>query len=320
MDTKVNNTSKPKLMRDAVIDTIYNAAKEDKNIIFISADLGAAALDKFRKYLPGQFIHAGISEQNMVDLASGLALSGKKVFLYAMAPFITARCYEQIKSVLASMNLPVTLIAVGVGLGYDHATMTHFTTEDVACMRALNGIEVLSPSDENSAIAITRAAINKPAFRYIRLERQPQRHLYRGNFTNEVEQGFVHLVEGVDVVIVGCGYLVHKALLAKESLEKLKVSAGVIDLFRIKKINAAGLISIISSYPAVVTIEEQILDGGFGSAVLETLSDQNVSKPLKRLGIGDGFDVVNGDRDQLHELYGIDTPNIVEAALSIIGT
>lgn len=316
----MNNTSKPKLMRDAVIDTIYNAAKEDKNIIFISADLGATALDKFRKCLPGQFIHAGISEQNMVDLASGLALSGKKVFLYAMAPFITARCYEQIKSVLASMNLPVTLIAVGVGLGYDHATMTHFTTEDVACMRALNGIEVLSPSDENSAIAITRAAINKPAFRYIRLERQPQRHLYRGDFTSEVEQGFVHLVEGVDVVIVGCGYLVHKALLAKASLEKLKVSAGVIDLFRIKQINAAGLTNIISSYPAVVTIEEQILDGGFGSAVLETLCDQNVTKPLKRVGIGDGFDVVNGDRDQLHELYGIDTPHIVEAALSIMGT
>ena len=320
MNTNVNNTSKPILMRDAVIDTIYDAAKSDKDIIFISADLGAAALDKFRDFLPDQFIHAGISEQNMVDLASGLSLSGKKVFLYAMAPFITARCYEQVKSVLASMNLPVTLIAVGVGLGYDHATMTHFTTEDVACMRALNGIEVLSPADENSAIAITKAAINRPAFRYIRLERQPQKHLYHSSFTNSVEQGFVHLVEGVDVGIVGCGYLVHKALLAQKTLEKLKVSAGVIDLFRIKTINAAGLTNILSSYPALVTIEEQILDGGFGSAVLETLCDQNISKPLKRIGIRDGFDVVNGDRDQLHNLYGIDTPHIVEAALSIIGT
>ena len=126
-------------------------------------------------------------------------------------------------------------------------------------------------------------------------------------------------MEGVDVVIVGCGYLVHKALLAQESLEKLKVSAGVIDLFRIKKINSAGLTNILSSYPALVTIEEQILDGGFGCAVLETLCDQNISKPLKRLGIRDGFDVVNGNRDHLHDLYGIDTPHIVEAALSIVG-
>ena len=92
MDKTVDYTAKPRLMRDAVIDTIYTAAKEDNDIIFISADLGATSLDKFRRSLPSQFIHAGISEQNMVDLASGLALSGKKVFLYAMAPFITARC------------------------------------------------------------------------------------------------------------------------------------------------------------------------------------------------------------------------------------
>ena len=91
MDTNSISANQPKLMRDTVIDTICDAAEIDKDIIFISADLGAASLDRFRRNLPDQFIHAGISEQNMVDLASGLALSGKKVFLYAMAPFITAR-------------------------------------------------------------------------------------------------------------------------------------------------------------------------------------------------------------------------------------
>ena len=130
----------PPLMRDAVIDRIFEEARIDKNILFISADLGAAALDRYRKELPDQFIHAGISEQNMVDLSSGLALSGKKVFLYAMAPFLTARCYEQIKCVIASMNLPITLIAVGVGLGYDHATWNHCTPEDIACMRAVGWV------------------------------------------------------------------------------------------------------------------------------------------------------------------------------------
>jgi transketolase len=218
------------------------------------------------------------------------------------------------------MNLPVTLLAVGAGLGYDHATLTHFSTEDVACMRALNGIEVLSPSDEKSAISITMAAINKPAFRYIRLERQQQEHLYHGDFDEFLEQGFVHLVEGLDIVIIACGYLVHKALKAQELLKKYDVSAGVIDLFRIKKINTAGLVEALSNYTAVVTVEEQMLDGGFGSAILETLCDQNISKPLRRLGIKDGFNVVNGDRDHLHELYGIDTPHIVEAALSFTGT
>ena len=135
---------KSRLMRDAFIDEIYKSAISDKDIIFISADFGAAALDDFRENLPDQFIHAGISEQNMVDVSVGLALTGKKVFLYAMAPFITTRCYEQTKAVISSMRLPITLIAVGVGLGYDHATLTHFTTEDIAIMRALNGIRSVS--------------------------------------------------------------------------------------------------------------------------------------------------------------------------------
>jgi len=92
---------KPRLMRDVVIETICAAARKDKNVLFVSADLGAVALDDLRRDLPNQFIHAGIAEQHMIDLAAGLALSGKKVFCYAMAPFITARCYEQIKCVLA---------------------------------------------------------------------------------------------------------------------------------------------------------------------------------------------------------------------------
>ena len=216
MDTPAMFSAPPKLMRDVVIDKIHNAARKDKDILFISADLGAAALDDFRSDLPDQVIFAGVSEQNMVDLASGLALSDKKVFLYGMAPFITARCYEQVKCVIASMHLPVTLIGVGVGLGYDHATLTHFTPEDVACMRSLNGIEILSPSDEESATIMATEAINNPAFRYIRLERKPQDHIYHGEFTKALERGFAQLGEGRDVAIVACGYMLHKALKAQK--------------------------------------------------------------------------------------------------------
>ena len=147
--------SKIKLMRDAFIEEIYKIALNDEDIIFISADFGAAALDDFRENLPDQFIHAGISEQNMVDVGAGLALTGKKVFLYAMAPFITTRCYEQIKTVISSMQLPITLVGVGVGLGYDHATLTHFSTEDIAIMRALNGIRILTTVDSESSAYIS---------------------------------------------------------------------------------------------------------------------------------------------------------------------
>lgn len=310
--------SKPKLMRDAFVESLYDAAKTDRNVFFLSADFGAAALDSFRKNLPDQFIHTGISEQNMVDVGAGLALSGKKVFLYAMAPFITARCYEQTKSVIASMNLPITLIAVGVGLGYDHATLTHFTPEDVACMKALNGIEVLSPCDHESAAQMARLSVEKPAFRYIRLERQPQTLLYKENDSSTLHEGFSVLSEGTDICLVACGYFTHKILKAKALLKEKGIDAGVVDLFRIKPLNRAGLMKVFNNYPAILSAEEQLLEGGFGSAIAELLTDHRSTIPLKRMGIQDGFEVVNGNRDYLHQLYNIDIPDIVHNAEQLI--
>ena len=161
-----NDPEKKKLMRDVVIDQIYNAATTDRNIVFISADFGAQSLDKFRNELPDQFIHAGISEQNMVDLSSGLSISGKQVFLYAMAPFITARCYEQIKCSISAMNQKVTLVGIGVGLGYADAGPTHYTTEDISTMRVFPNIELLTPADAYSTKVITQECMKKPKFRF----------------------------------------------------------------------------------------------------------------------------------------------------------
>ncbi|CAK0768784.1 1-deoxy-D-xylulose-5-phosphate synthase [uncultured Gammaproteobacteria bacterium] len=313
--TEIKSTER--LMRDAFIDTVFQAAKADRDLYFLSADFGAAALDAFRRDLPEQFIHTGICEQNMVDLGAGLAIAGKRVMLYAMAPFITARCYEQIKAVLVSMRLPVTLIAVGVGLGYDHATMTHFTPEDVAAMRALNGMEVLSPCDAEAAEALARDLIARPRLSYVRLERQGMAPAYNGTFAALKVDGLATLAEGKDVVIVACGYLTHKALKAREQLATAGISAAVIDLFRIKPLNGAELVRRLAMYPAVVTVEEQLLDGGFGGAVLEAMADAGLSRPVRRLGLRDGFEVVNGSRDHLHHLYGIDTPYIVAAAAGL---
>ena len=145
-----------KFQRDILIDKIYEMALKDKDIYFISADFGAPSLDRLRDDLLEQFIHAGISEQNMIDVAAGLSLAGNKVYVYAMAPFITLRCYEQLKCSLAMMNLPVTVIAVGPGLGYADAGPTHYLTEDFACLRALVQCEVYSASDSIMSVSFQR--------------------------------------------------------------------------------------------------------------------------------------------------------------------
>ncbi len=305
------------LMRDAFIDHVYEAAKRNPALMFLSADFGAKALDRFRAELPDQFIHTGIAEQNMVDLGAGLAIAGKQVMLYAMAPFITARCYEQIKAVLCAMNLPITLVGVGAGLGYDHATLTHFTPEDIASTKALNHMEVWSPADSPTALALARLVTEHPRLRYVRLERQAMPDLGGEVATADLmEHGYRHLRRGTDICLVACGYLVHKALKVCDDLAADGISAGVVDLYRIKPVPAA-LVGELAAYRGLVTVEEQMIEGGFGSGILEAMADSGRMRPLKRLGLRDGFDVSNGSRDQLHTKYGIDTPDIAAAARTL---
>tara|TARA_B100000686_G_C16524815_1_gene829135 strand:- start:15 stop:938 length:924 start_codon:yes stop_codon:yes gene_type:complete len=296
--------------RDVFIDTIYDAAKKDKNIIFVSADFGAPALDKFRERLPEQFIHSGISEQHMIDMSAGLALSNKKVFVYAMAPFLTLRCFEQIKCSLALMNLPVTIVSIGAGLGYADAGPTHYTTEDVACMRSLVNLEVYSPSDEISTKKIATLSLEKPKLRIIRLERHALPKVHKENDLI-VESGYKNLIEGNDVTIISYGHMLHRAIQVCNNLKKDGVSINLIDLFCIKPISK-DLIYSLKKFDNIITIEEQCLDGGFGSSILEYLSDHGVKKNVKRLGLPNRYYFENGGREYLLDKYGLSINNIMK--------
>ncbi len=308
------------MMRDIVIAAIFAAAEKNSDIVFMSADLGAPALDRFRENLPDQFIFAGISEQNMIDVAAGLALSGKTVFCYAMAPFITARCYEQTKCSLAAMSLPVTLIGVGVGLGYDDASMTHYAFDDIALMRALNGIEIVTPCDDETAAMAIQLMLECPRFCYLRLDRYELPPIHDG--ADYRVNGMGILADSEDVVIVACGNMVHKAMHARDFLLDQseswshgvrRLDVGVIDLHRIKPLGPLAL--ALRKYDHIVTVEEHVLEGGLGSVVAEVIVDNGLKCSLKRLGLADGFKIVNGNREELHAYYHIDTKDIVDACL-----
>lgn len=307
----------PALQRDILIDTIFEAAKADRNVYFVTADLGAQALDRFRAELPDQFIHSGISEQHMMDMAAGLAMVGKKVYTYAMACFATARCYEQTKCAVALHRQPVTLIGVGVGMGYDDAGPTHYTTEDMAAMRALAGIEIWTPSDVESTIALGKLTLETPAFRYIRLERPALPDLYHGRFSEVMSDGVAELKRGTDICLISCGYMLHKSLEVAAKLEAEGLSVGVVDLFRLKPIAGDALARILSSYKAVVTIEEHFLYGGMGSAVLEYLADRNLHIRVKRVGMPDRYYFENGTRAQLLRLTGLDVESLMNTVRSV---
>lgn len=302
-------TAPLKAQRDVFIDEITRRAEKDAGLYFISADFGAPALDQFRERLPKQFVHSGISEQHMIDMSAGLALSGKTVFVYAMSPFISLRCLEQLKCSLAVMKQPVCVISVGIGLGYADSGPTHYSTEDLACLRSLNGVEILTPCDTASTRAVAQHSCDSIAFRIVRLDRSPLPDIHSNFPQSTLARGFAEIVSGRDVCLIACGYMTHRAKQVAEKLAPKGISVGIIDLFRIKPF-PADLRAMLQQYRLLVTIEEQCLAGGFGSAILEYLSDCRLERPALRLGLPERYFFENGGRDYLLSLAGLDAEGI----------
>jgi transketolase len=303
------------LPRDAFIDTVFEQAKLDKKIIFITADLGAKALDRFRAELPDQFIHAGICEQNMIDVAAGLAQNGKKVFVYAMGPFVTIRCLEQIKVALASMHLPCCIIGNGVGYSYDDAGPTHYATEDITCMRSIAGCEVLAVGDTVSAKLTAAKACQYPALRYVRLDRSSLPDVYAENDTTFWEEGIRLVAPGQDLLLLANGFMLQRALQVRKTLASRGISIGVGDVYRVEPIQSNALSQILAPFSRAATVEEHFLNGGMGGAVAEAMADNGILKPLLRLGIPSEYRFDNGGRESILKSVGLDLETIANKLL-----
>jgi len=297
-------------MRDIFIDEVYYAAKKNRDIFFTTPDMGAPSLDKFREELPKQFIHSGICEQHMIAMAAGLTLMKKKVFCYAMAPFITSRCYEQIKCSVAAMDQPVCLVGIGVGLGYADAGPTHYTTEDIATMRVFPNIEIITPSDVISMTVIIKDILKKPRFIFLRLDKDIMSNIYLGKNKFNLKNGFSKLIKGKKKCIISSGFLLNK-IYKKLNLKNNK-NIGLIDLYKIKPLNNKFLKEIIE-YDEIITIEEQWVDGGFGSAILEFLSKNGIKMKVTRHGLKEKYYFENGGREYLHNKYGLNINKILKS-------
>lgn len=297
-------------MRDSFFDELYPIAMKDKNLIIISADMGAPGLDKFRENLAGQFVNVGIAEQNMINIATGLALEGKKVFVYAIMPFATLRCYEIIKVNLAIMNIPVTIIGIGAGFSYDDSGATHHSTEDISVMRVLPNMTILSPSDSIMAAWFARISCQMTTPNYVRLDREVLPLLYQPN--TAFTAGLANLRTGDDVCIIATGNMVHIALEVSDKLKGYSIHAKVIDLYQIKPINQMLLLHNLERVKRIVTLEEHLLIGGMGSAVIETLADNGKAIPIKRVGIQDRYLYVYGGRQILQSACGLDANSVTE--------
>lgn len=300
-------------IRDAFFNEVYAIALKDPNVIFLTADMGAFSLNAFKKDLSSQYINVGVAEQNLISIAAGLALGGKKVFVYSIAPFVTQRCYEQIKIDLSCMRLPVTIIGSGPGITYNSDGPTHHAIQDMAIMRALPEMMILNPSDPATATAAARISYKNDGPVYVRIDKGKLPLLYDNE--EDFSDGLALLKKGRDLMLITTGIMVHQAFKVVDELAKHFIDAGIIDLYRIKPINEELLLSVIEKSNRIVTLEEHSIIGGIGSAICEILVDRGKVLPLKRIAIADKNCVGYGDREWMHSFYGLDVNSITKTIL-----
>jgi len=292
------------LQRDGFIEEIKNAIKKGDNIYFLSADFGAAALDELREELPNNFIHCGISEQNMIDVAIGLALEGKKVFCYAMAPFISLRAVEQIKQI-GIMNLPICLISVGVGIGYADSGPTHYVTEEFACMRSIVGCNVYTASDTLTAKNLALSLLANPKFSYVRLDRHALPDLSMDFTKDEFAQ--LGNTNSDKIALVSHGKMTHECIKAFESNQGKYV---VFDIIQSKPFPKA-VVDELKKCKGAVVVDEQTPAGSLGAAVFEACSEENFWPKIVNVTLPEMYFFENGGREYLHRKHGLSFENII---------
>ena len=296
-------------MRDAFFDAVYALGARDRDVVVITDDMDAFGLRRFKKDFPERFINIGVAEQNMINVAAGLALCGKKVFTYGIASFVTMRCFEQIKVNLCSLGLPVVIIGVGAGFSFGFDGPTHHGTQDVAVMRALPEMTIYNPSDAALAAACPRLALGAGGPSYVRLDKGtfPVLHGPQDAFAD----GFAVLRPLCDVNLVATGFLAHRALAVAEALAARGLAVGVVDLYRLKPIGDAFVTAVVDGSRTIVTLEEHSIVGGLGSAVGELILDHGRNVRLVREAAPDRQFLQYGGREWFLHAHGLGVDELV---------
>jgi len=297
-------------MRDALFDEIYRIGESDQNVVFLTDDMDAFSLRRFKQDMPNQFINIGVAEQNMINIATGLAMCEKTVFTYGIASFVTTRCFEQIKVNLCSLNLPVTIIGTGPGFSFGFDGPTHHATMDLAIMRSLPELTIYNPSDSPLATTCAQMAYEASGPVYVRLD--------KGTFP-VLGDGLADHTKGYRVIrplretnIVSTGFMSSQAVQVAYKLEEFGMKVGVVDLFRPKPVSDDFADQILGKSKRIVTMEDSSVTGGIGSLVSDLASELGTGIPIARLGVQDKQFITYGEREWFHEINGLDVDSLVE--------
>ena len=303
-----------KAMRNAYGETLVELGKQYNNLVVLDADLsGSTKTALFKKEFPERFFNAGIAEQNMIGMASGLALTDKIVFASSFAMFASGRPWEQIRNTVAYTNLNVKIVAThsGVTVGEDGAT--HQMTEDIAIMKVIPNMVVIAPSDYYETKSVIKWCAQYTGPVYVRLPRGNTETIYKNEEDGAFKFGKCKtLVEGKDLTIIATGEVVSEGLKALKILKENGINAQFKVISTIKPIDEKG---ILESNDFIVSIEDHNVIGGLGSSIADVLANNGSNKKLLKIGINDEFGL-SGEANELLKYYKLDSESIAKKIIN----
>lgn len=297
---------------------LVEAGKKDENVVVLCADLTESTRSNlFKEAFPDRFIEIGVAEQSLATVASGMAAYGKVPFISSYASFSPGRNWEQIRTTAALNDVPVKIVGAHAGISVGPDGATHQMLEDIALMRAIPNMIVISACDSVEAQKATMEAAKNDKPTYIRLHRERTPVMTTDATPFKIGRAEVFWeANDPKVALIATGPLVYKALKAAKELSKAKIESIVLNVHTIKPLDEQAVIKAAKIAGAVVSVEEHQITGGLGSAVAETLS-RNYPVPMEYVGMPDHFGE-SGEPKQLLDKYKMNTASIVEAAKKVI--
>ena len=297
-------------------DILIELAERDDAIVLVTAD-SFRNVENFVTRFPGRSFDLGVAEQNACGFSAGLAAGGKRPFVSAIAPFITGRCYEQIRNDIVRTRLPVAITGRGAGMSYSTGGPTHNAIDDMGLLRVLPGIVIVDPGDFQDFRQAMLCAAKLEGPIYIRKHKPLIKQINPDGYVFELGKGVV-LKEGHTVTIVACGTMVYQAVLAADILAKHGISAGVVNMHTIKPIDEALIYHFAAVTEYMVTVEEHSIYNGLGSAVSEVLAQSGSRVRQLKIGLNDAFPT-DGPYNEVLDYHGLTGHKIAKRISALIG-
>lgn len=306
------------ITRNAYFKRLQDLSDTDNRVLFVSADCAGLVFDDYRKTHAANFINVGIAEQNMVAVACGLALAGKRPITYGHAPFSTTRALDQLRNCAALMRLPVSIVVNGVGFAQPYFGATHFNTEDLYTVSLIPGIQCVTPSSPSMGIAMADYALAMETPLYVRFDPYCDEEIYL-NHLIDLKKGFEVLRHGKDVVVITNASYTHRALALAEDWYADGIDAMVIDVYGVP-FDGFRLIETIGERP-IVAVDEQTVGGSIGIHMLRELNTHGRHNIIRMIGIDFGCsypDTSSRSNSYFSRFYGLTDDSITSTVTAAV--